>query len=104
MINFSVWIPGLLGGLLIGVFFFGGLRWTVEQLPRAKRPALLFVFSFFGRTILTLLGFYIIAAGSWQRLLIAAVAFLVARVLIVNLTAPRANVASEVNEAHGTQS
>lgn len=37
---------GLVLGVTVGLLFFGGLRLTLEQLPRAKRPELLAVLSF----------------------------------------------------------
>ncbi len=37
---------GLILGVTIGLFFFGGLRLTLEWLAKAKRPELLAVLSF----------------------------------------------------------
>lgn len=88
MIDWLVIVPGLLGGLLIGVVFFGGLFWTIQRLPTAQNPALLFFVSFVVRTAIALGGFYVVAAGNWQRVLVAAVGFFVARVILVRALNP----------------
>lgn len=105
MIDFRMLIPGLLGGLVIGLLFFGSLRWTIGQLEQVERPAAFFLLSFLVRTIIALTGFYLVAAGSWQRLLVATVGFFVARVAVVNLaTFKDSRITREVKAKHGTQS
>lgn len=72
-----------LAGLGLGLFYFGGLWLTVRQLPVSHAPALLVLGSFLGRTALTVLGFYFVMAGRWERLLACLLGFLVMRTVLV---------------------
>ena len=57
-------------GIVLGILFFYGLWLTVKKAVLSKLPALWFLGSFLIRTGITLGGFYYIAQGNWQRLLI----------------------------------
>jgi F1F0 ATPase subunit 2 len=73
----------LLGGALIGLFYFGGLWLTVRALPRAGNPGLLVMGSYVGRTAVSLLALYLLMDGRWERLLAGMAGFLVARYWMV---------------------
>jgi F1F0 ATPase subunit 2 len=73
-------------GLLLGTIFFGGLWFTVKKLVTSKIPALLFLGSFILRVSITLIGFYYISTGSWQRLLICMAGFIIARYSVIYFT------------------
>ena len=73
-------------GLLLGTIFFGGLWFTVKKLVTSKIPALLFLGSFILRVSVTLIGFYYISSGSWQRLLICVAGFIIARYSVIYFT------------------
>ncbi len=79
-------ILAFIGGLLLGTFFFGGLWFTVKKAVTAKVPALWIFSSFFLRIGITLVGFYFIGAGNWQRLVICVVGFIVARFVVIHFT------------------
>ena len=72
-----------LAGIILGLFYFGGLWITVQRLPTARHPALLTMGSFLGRTAVTLGGFYLVMAGSLGNLLACLVGFLLARQISV---------------------
>lgn len=72
-----------LTGILLGVFYFGGLWLTVRRLPRSASPELLLLGSFVTRTAIVLVGFYLVMAGRWERLLVCAVGFILVRFLLV---------------------
>lgn len=74
---------GLIGGLVAGVVFFGGLRWTVGRLPGAKRPALLATVSFIVRSVVLAAVLVIAGDGELVRILVAVVGILVVRSLMV---------------------
>ncbi len=76
----------LLTGLLLGAFFFGGLWFTVKKAVTSKIPAVWFLGSFLIRVSFTMLGFYYMAAGIWQRLLVCGLGFVIARYVIVRVT------------------
>jgi len=81
----------LIAGASLGLFFYGGLWWTVLKGVTLdggtdKRPALWFLGSQFLRTATVLTGFYFISAGDWKRLLLCFLGFLIGRVVVTRLT------------------
>lgn len=70
-------------GIGLGAFYFGGLWLTVRAFPTARRPALLALGSFAGRMAVTLVGFYLVSGGRWERLLVALTGFLLMRGVLV---------------------
>jgi F1F0 ATPase subunit 2 len=84
----ELWIlaPPLTAGLLLGLFFFGGLWWTVSRGVSVRRPALWFLGSLLVRTGVTLGGFYFAARDSWQRWLLCLLGFVLARIVVQWLT------------------
>ena len=74
------------GGVVLGLFFFGGLWWTVRQGASARRPALWFLGSLVLRMGVALLGFYLVAGGQLARLGFCLLGFLVARALVLWVT------------------
>jgi F1F0 ATPase subunit 2 len=75
-------------GVGLGLFYFGGLWLTVRRLPDSSRPALLFVGSFAGRTALTLLGFYLVMDGRWERMLACLAGFIMIRQFLISRLRP----------------
>ncbi len=76
-----------LAGVLLGLFFFGGLWWTLRRAFHSHRPALWVGGSLLLRMGCTAGGFVAASAGDWQRLLACLFGFLLARWLVVRLTA-----------------
>ena len=81
-------VLALVTGVLLGVMFFGGLWWTVRKGVSSERPALWFLGSLLLRTIITLTGFYFVARGDWQSLLVCLLGFVIARPVVARLTQP----------------
>ena len=79
-------MPAFLGGLGLGMVFFGGLWLTVQKGLRSQRPALWFCTSFLLRTSITLIGIYVLAGDNWQRLLVCLLGCLVARLVVTRLS------------------
>lgn len=73
----------LLVGMVLGLFFFGGLWLTLRQLATRRSPGLLLLVSFVLRSAITLAGFYWVMAGRWERAVVLVIGFLVARLLAV---------------------
>ena len=84
--SFSV---ALVGGALLGLFYFGGLYWTTRRLPNTPQPGLLVLLSFWLRTVLTVVGFLLVTGGQWLLLLAALSTFLIARTVLVRRWGPR---------------
>jgi F1F0 ATPase subunit 2 len=76
----------LVTGVLLGAVFFGGLWWTVQRGLSSNRSALWFFGSLLLRTGIVLAGFYFIARGNWERLLVCLLGFVVARTIVMRLT------------------
>jgi F1F0 ATPase subunit 2 len=78
----------LVMGVLLGAMFYGGLWWTVRRGISSKRVALWFFGSLLLRMGVALAGFYLVAGGHWQRLLLCLLGFAMARLAVTRLTRP----------------
>ena len=81
-------VLALVTGVLLGAIFFGGLWWTVRRGFSSTQPALWFLGSLLLRTSIALAGFYFIARGHWERLLVCLLGFVAARLIVTRLTRP----------------
>lgn len=86
MNEFWILIMAFVSGVLIGLFFFGGLWWTVQKGLSSKHSALWFSGSLILRTSLVLAGFYGIGHGRWERLLLCLCGFIAARFSVKRFT------------------
>jgi F1F0 ATPase subunit 2 len=75
-------VLSLMAGALLGVLFFGGLWWTVQKVVLSKRSALWVPVSLLLRTSIALVGFYFIANGHWERLLVCLLGFIISRLIV----------------------
>ena len=75
-------------GVLLGALFFGGLWWTVRRAISTEHPAPWFLGSLMLRMCVTLVGFYFVSGGRWERLLTCLLGFVMASFLITRLTRP----------------
>jgi F1F0 ATPase subunit 2 len=73
-------------GVLLGAMFFGGLWWTVRKGLTSTQPALWFAGSLLVRTAIALAGFYLVARGHWERLVLCLLGFVVARLVVTWIT------------------
>ncbi|MBV7331644.1 ATP synthase subunit I [Chloroflexi bacterium TSY] len=85
MMDWFWWMMVFCAGFGIGLFFFGGLWLTVNQLTHTKYPEALFLFSFFGRTVVSLFGFYLLIGQQIEHALISIAGFLLARLIMVRV-------------------
>lgn len=76
----------LTAGAVLGMFFFGGLWWTIRRGLSSPRPALWFFGSMLLRTAIVVLGFYFVLGDDWRRLLAALLGFVIARLAVTRLT------------------
>lgn len=75
-----------IAGLILGTLFFGGLWFTVRKTVMSTKPVLWVLGSFLFRMSITLIGFYYIYQGNWQRLLICLFGFVSARFIVMHFT------------------
>jgi F1F0 ATPase subunit 2 len=73
----------LVAGFLLGAIFFGGLWWTVRKGVSSKQPALWFLGCTLLRMCMVLAGFYFVARGHWDRMLLCLVGFVIARFIVM---------------------
>ncbi len=72
----------LVAGAALGAIYFGGLWWTVRRAGSFRRPAFSMLVSVLVRMSMVLGGFYLVAGGNWQRLLLCLLGFVVARAAV----------------------
>ncbi len=70
-------------GILVGLFYFAGLWWTVRRIPESKYPGMLLLGSMAIRLGVLLAVFLLVVGTSWIRLLAAVVGFILARTILV---------------------
>jgi len=78
-----------IAGLALGFYYFGTLWFTLQYLPKVRRPEILTLGGFFIRAAIILFGFYLIMGGRWERLLIAFGGFILARIFLTSRLRPR---------------
>jgi F1F0 ATPase subunit 2 len=79
-------ILALVTGVLLGAMFFGGLWWTVQKVISSKWSAHWIFGSLLLRTSIALSGFYFIAHGHWERLMVCLFGFIIARFIVTWFT------------------
>jgi len=82
MNDFTMLACAAAGGTALGLFFYGGLYWTLRRGIESRMPALWFSGSLLLRNALVLSGFYAISGGDWRRIVACLPGFLLARVVV----------------------
>jgi F1F0 ATPase subunit 2 len=76
-------------GLALGLFYFGGLWFTVQKISSSRHPALLTMASFLVRSAAVLLVFFFVMDGHIERLAALMIGFLVSRQILVARLRPQ---------------
>lgn len=76
-------IIAFFGGIILGIFFFGGLYWSIQKLEKVRYPALFMTTSVMLRMIIFLIVFYFIFNGSYKNLLVAFIGFIGVRFFMI---------------------
>jgi F1F0 ATPase subunit 2 len=79
----------LLGGLGVGIFFYGGLWFTVNLLAASRYRALLLLASFGIRTLVVVSGFLVLIEKRWDYALWCLIGFTVGRLVVVKFMVGR---------------
>jgi F1F0 ATPase subunit 2 len=89
MNSFTVYLSlAALAGLVLGLFYFGGLWLTVRKIPCSGNPGFLVLVSFAVRLLVTLYGMYLVMAGEWERLVACLTGFLLMRIVLTRVLGP----------------
>ncbi len=70
-------------GVILGVFYFGGLWLTVQHLPHSQQPSLLTLGSFLGRSAVCLFGFYLAIGNGLEWLIFSLTGFILMKIALV---------------------
>lgn len=82
--NLMFWTVCLAVGLVLGVFYFGGLWLTMKRLPGSSHPVLLLLLSYFGRVAVMMCALLLLAlGGGWQWLVATLLGFLAVKLAMI---------------------
>jgi F1F0 ATPase subunit 2 len=90
MTELSPLLLALALGMILGTMFFASLWWTVARGTGSRHAAAWFLLSLLLRSSVAMLGFYLIGRGSWQKLAACLAGFVIARLIVIRLTADAA--------------
>jgi F1F0 ATPase subunit 2 len=79
-------VLAVVAGIALGLVFFGGLWWTIQRGAASRYPAVWFGLSGVLRMAIILGGFYLVAGGRWQRLLLCLAGFVISRLVVTRVT------------------
>lgn len=89
MIDYMTLLFAFITGTALGVFFFGGLWWTVLKGINTKNPGLIFSLSLIFRTGITVACFLFVSRGYFNRLAACLLGFFIARWFVMRFTRQR---------------
>jgi F1F0 ATPase subunit 2 len=75
-------------GVVLGLFYYGGLWLTVRRLPALGRPELWIFVSLVLRIAVVVVVLLVLFGEQWERLLAAMAGMLVARIVLVRKIGP----------------
>jgi F1F0 ATPase subunit 2 len=78
-------VVAFLAGLLLGVFYFGGLWLTIKKVYQFKKAWLWLFLSFIGRLAVCLVFFYLLVSQNWFYLLPCLLGVLIVRFISVQI-------------------
>lgn len=96
--NSSYLIIAFSGGFAVGLFFFGGLWYSVKKAVVSKKPLFWTFGSFLIRLSITVLTFYFLGGEDWRRFLAILAGFMAARFIAIQIT--RTIDAKQVEQKH----
>lgn len=82
-------------GAILGAFYFGGLWLTIKRLPQSRQPTLLSLSSFAARSLVCIMGFYLIIESGIVALLFCLAGFVLTKITLISRLSPRSKM-----EAH----
>ena len=83
MIDWIVMTGALMGGVCLGLFYFGGLWWTVSRIRSVDNPIVMYSLSLFVRGSIVLGSLFCILQVGVVPMLLALIGMVVTRVVLV---------------------
>jgi|ADurb_H2B_02_Slu_FD_contig_21_6592490_length_651_multi_4_in_0_out_0_2 F1F0 ATPase subunit 2 len=83
MADLAVLVLAMSLGIGLGLFYFGGLWLTLKHLPARGQPAILALGSFFVRSAICILGFYLISGSGLGALICGLAGFMISKVALI---------------------
>ena len=83
------WLYGFLWGLVLGLFYFGGLWMTLRALPQKERPKLWLAVSYMVRLAGAMAGFWIVVQKDLMAFFFTLAAFFLVRIVLIRRLAPK---------------
>jgi len=84
-------VPILLAGaagLGLGLIYFGGLWLTIRQLPHTRSPLAMLLVSLILRSVILMLGFYLVMGTHWERAIACLVGVMLVRMSLMSRLRP----------------
>lgn len=81
-IDIAIYCAALLWGLILSVFYFGGLYQTLKFAAGRKKIKSILLMSFIIRTVILLAGFWFILKYDFYSFIISFIAFVITRFII----------------------
>ncbi|MDW7772187.1 MAG: ATP synthase subunit I [Desulfobulbaceae bacterium] len=78
-------MAGVIYGTLLGLFYFGGLWWTVRRVRKVRRSGRFLLLSFVGRSLAAMLCFWVVLQQGPVMFAAAVVSFFLLRTAITAL-------------------
>lgn len=79
-----VLVAGLISGCVLGLIYFGGLWWTVRQLPSSRHPGSLAIGSLVARLGILATGLFVVAQFGPAALLMSGLGLLLIRQFMIH--------------------
>ena len=85
----TLWGLAFLWGVVLGLFYFGGLWMTLKTMPGKKWPKRRLAISYLVRVAGVLAGFWIVVQKGGVALLFTVVAFFGVRIILTRVLGPK---------------
>ena len=76
-------IVRFIGGILLGIIFFGGLYWSIKQLSKAKYPAILMSISALVRMGVLIVGIYLLSDNNIKNILSILLGVILVKIVMI---------------------
>ncbi len=81
--DFTLWGLAFLWGVVLGLFYFGGLWFTLKAMPRKEKPKRWLAFSYILRLAGALCGFWLVVQKDVMAFMFTLLAFFGVRMVLI---------------------